>query len=117
MPMDGVKHAHNVYSFGPYGANIFSPTEWGGGGHADGITLEVTRVVIALSVFAIGVELPRAYVLRHWKSLVFLLGPVMLVGWMVSGAFIYALIPKLNFLDSLVIAAVSVIGLSLYREQ
>lgn len=46
------------------------------GHHFDEITLELTRAIIALSVFAVGVELPRAYVWRHWKSLTMLLGPV-----------------------------------------
>ncbi|TFK93083.1 hypothetical protein K466DRAFT_479289 [Polyporus arcularius HHB13444] len=92
---------------GPYGANIFDPRGWGGGSHevTNTITLEVTRVVLAIGVFAIGVELPKAYMQRHWKSLLFLLGPVMTWGWFVSGALIYALIPGLNFLSSLVVAA------------
>ena len=64
---------------GPYGANIFDPRGWGGGEREtiNTITLEVTRVVLAIGVFAIGVELPKAYMQRHWKSLLFLLGPVM----------------------------------------
>lgn len=69
---------------GPYGANIFDPREWGGGGEimTDTITLEFTRVVLAIGVFAIGVELPKAYMRRHWKSLFFFLGPVMIwVRW------------------------------------
>lgn len=41
------------------------------------ITLEVTRVILAVGVFAIGVELPKAYMAKHWKSLFFLLAPVM----------------------------------------
>jgi len=41
------------------------------------ITLEFTRVVLAIGVFAIGVELPKAYMKRHWKSLLYLLFPVM----------------------------------------
>ncbi|RPD62512.1 hypothetical protein L226DRAFT_504125 [Lentinus tigrinus ALCF2SS1-7] len=92
---------------GPYGANIFDPRGWGDGDRAttNTITLEVTRVVLAIGVFAIGVELPKAYMQRHWKSLLFLLGPVMTWGWFVSGALIYALIPGLNFLSSLVVAA------------
>jgi sodium/hydrogen antiporter len=74
-------------------------------------------------VFAIGVELPKAYMARHWKSLFFLLVPVMTwvsevtfavllwlwlnlpQGWFVSAALIYALIPRLNFLSSLAVAA------------
>ncbi|KAI0766369.1 Sodium/hydrogen exchanger family-domain-containing protein [Trametes elegans] len=92
---------------GPYGANIFDPRGWGNGDHdtINTITLEVTRVVLAIGVFAIGVELPKAYMQKHWKSLLFLLGPVMTWGWFVSGALIYALIPGLNFLSSLAVAA------------
>ena len=56
-------------------------------------------------VFAIGVELPNAYVGRHWKSLAFLLIPVMVFGWFVSSALIYAFIPGLDYLNSLAIAA------------
>ena len=64
---------------GPYGANIFDPRSWGNGDETtvNTITLEFTRVVLAIGVFAIGVELPKAYMKRHWKSLFFLLFPVM----------------------------------------
>lgn len=60
-------------------ANIFNPRSWGGGSDVvlNNITLEFTRVVLAIGVFAIGVELPKAYMIKHWKSLFFLLVPVM----------------------------------------
>ncbi|KAH9936219.1 Sodium/hydrogen exchanger family-domain-containing protein [Fomitopsis serialis] len=92
---------------GPYGANIFNPRDWGGGNveTTNTITLEFCRVVLAIGVFAIGVELPKAYMARHWKSLFFLLFPVMTWGWFVSAGLIYALIPGLNFLSSLAVAA------------
>ncbi|KAK0559941.1 hypothetical protein OC844_004081 [Tilletia horrida] len=97
---------------GPAAINLFDPSHWAanttrapGGMITNEITLEVMRVTIALSVFAVGVELPRKYLLRHWKSILFLLGPVMVWGWLVTGAFIYLLIPGLDFLDSLVVAA------------
>ncbi|KAL0580553.1 hypothetical protein V5O48_001461 [Marasmius crinis-equi] len=92
---------------GPYGANIFNPRGWGDGDETTSnvIVLEFTRVVLATGVFAIGVELPKAYMARHWKSLFFLLGPAMTWGWFVSAAFIYALIPGLNFLSALAVAA------------
>ncbi|KAI0927053.1 hypothetical protein AcV5_007692 [Taiwanofungus camphoratus] len=92
---------------GPYCANIFNPRDWGGGSDTitNTITLEFTRVVLAIGVFAIGVELPKAYMARHWKSLFFLLFPVMTWGWFVSAGLIYALIPGLNFLSSLAVAA------------
>ncbi|TKY87777.1 hypothetical protein EX895_003358 [Sporisorium graminicola] len=63
------------------------------------------RVTIALSVFAIGVELPKKYLLRHWRSIAILLGPVMAWGWLITACFIYALVPGLDFLNSLVVAA------------
>ncbi|THV04332.1 hypothetical protein K435DRAFT_816998 [Dendrothele bispora CBS 962.96] len=92
---------------GPYGINIFNPRGWGDGSDAtvNAITLEFTRVVLAIGVFAIGVELPMTYVKRHWKSLFFMLGPVMAWGWLVAAAFIYALVPGLTFLSALCIAA------------
>lgn len=97
---------------GPVAASIFSPVKWGNnGGFTPGnettneITVEVMRVCIALSVFSVGVELPRKYVMRHWRTLVFLLGPVMLWSWMISALLIWALIPGLDFLNSLVIAS------------
>ncbi|KAL6302845.1 Sodium/hydrogen exchanger family-domain-containing protein [Sparassis latifolia] len=92
---------------GPYGANIFNPRGWGGGNPdtVNTIVLEFTRVVLAIGVFAIGVELPKQYMKRHWKSLFFLLCPVMTWGWFVSAGLIYALIPGLNFLSSLAVAA------------
>ncbi|OSX59762.1 hypothetical protein POSPLADRAFT_1149335 [Postia placenta MAD-698-R-SB12] len=96
-----------VVIVGPYGANIFNPRDWGGGNTdtTNTIVLEFTRVVLAIGVFAIGVELPKAYMARHWKSLFFLLFPVMTWGWFVSAGLIYAFIPGLNFLSSLAVAA------------
>ncbi|KAL5524668.1 hypothetical protein ACEPAF_9813 [Sanghuangporus sanghuang] len=92
---------------GPYCADIFNPRSWGGGDHetVNSITLEFTRVVLAIGVFAIGVELPKAYMARHWKSLFFLLVPVMTFGWIVCAGLIFALIPGLSFLSSLAVAA------------
>ncbi|KAI9448797.1 Sodium/hydrogen exchanger family-domain-containing protein [Lactarius psammicola] len=91
---------------GPYGANIIDPRSWGDSEEAtNNLTLEFTRIVIAIGVFAVGVELPKKYMYRHWRSLFFLLVPVMTWGWFVSAALIYALIPNLNFLSALAIGA------------
>jgi len=98
---------------GPYAIGLFDPRSWGSSGDNSGIgnpisneiTLEVTRVVLAIGVFAIGVELPKQYMKKHWRSLAFLLGPVMVIGWFVAAGLIYGLIPGLSFLSSFVIAA------------
>lgn len=42
------------------------------------------RIVLAIGVFAIGVELPKAYLAIHWRSLSLTVIPVMAWGWFVS---------------------------------
>jgi NhaP-type Na+/H+ or K+/H+ antiporter len=62
-------------------ADIFNPRSWGNDTNA--ITLEVMRIVLATGLFAIGIELPRAYMLRHAKGLAALVIPTMAIGWVV----------------------------------
>ena len=88
--------------FGPHAAGLFDPSSWG---NADQITLECSRVVLVVQCFAVGVELPKAYMERHWKSVVFLLVPVMTFGWLITSLFIWWLIEPLTWLESLVCAA------------
>lgn len=89
--------------FGPHAANLIAPNTWG---NADQITLEFSRIVLVVQCFAVGVELPKAYMERHWRSVTFLLIPVMTFGWLVTSLFIWAVFnPSLNWLDSLCVAA------------
>ena len=88
--------------FGPHAANIFNPLSWG---NTDQITLECSRVVLVVQCFAVGVELPKAYMERHWRSVVFLLVPVMTFGWLVTSLFIWWMITPLTWLESLMCAA------------
>jgi NhaP-type Na+/H+ or K+/H+ antiporter len=89
--------------FGPHAANLIDPGTWG---NTDQITLEFSRIVLVVQCFAVGVELPKAYMERHWKSVTFLLVPVMTFGWLITSLFIWALFgSNLNWLDSLCIAA------------
>ena len=46
----------------------------GGWGWGDDIVQEVTRVIVGIQVFATGIELPKYYMSRHWKSIAMLLG-------------------------------------------
>lgn len=55
--------------------------------------------------FAVAVELPRKYMLKHWVSVTMLLLPVMTAGWLIIGLFVWILIPGLNFSASLLISA------------
>lgn len=88
--------------FGPHAANLFDPSSWG---NADQITLECSRIVLVVQCFAIGVELPKAYMERHWRSVVFLLVPVMTFGWLITSLFIWWMIEPLSWLESLMCAA------------
>ncbi|KAJ6095962.1 Na(+)/H(+) antiporter [Penicillium sp. IBT 16267x] len=88
--------------FGPHAANLFNPASWG---NVDKITLECSRIVLVVQCFAVGVELPKAYMERHWRSVVLLLLPVMTWGWLITSLFIWWLVPPLSWLESLVCAA------------
>lgn len=88
--------------FGPHAANLIDPGSWG---NTDQITLEFARIVLVVQCFAVGVELPKYYMERHWRSVSFLLVPVMTFGWLVTSLFIWWMVPTLNWLDSLCCAA------------
>ncbi|KAI5816270.1 sodium/hydrogen antiporter [Pyronema omphalodes] len=88
--------------FGPVGAKLFDPNSWG---NVDQITLECSRIVLVVQCFAVGVELPKKYMTRHWKSVVLLLVPVMTWGWLITSVVIWWMVPKLSWLESLVCAA------------
>jgi Na(+)/H(+) antiporter len=89
--------------FGPHAADLINPREWG---NVDLITLEFSRIVLVVQCFAVGVELPRAYMEKHWKSVTLLLIPVMTFGWLTTSLFIWWMFGShLNWLDSLCVAA------------
>ncbi|KAH7384395.1 Sodium/hydrogen exchanger family-domain-containing protein [Phaeosphaeria sp. MPI-PUGE-AT-0046c] len=89
--------------FGPHAANLIDPGTWG---NVDLITLEFSRIVLVVQCFAVGVELPRAYMEKHWKSVTLLLIPVMTFGWLITSLFIWGLFHShCNWLDALCISA------------
>jgi NhaP-type Na+/H+ or K+/H+ antiporter len=66
---------------GPSGANLFDPRS--SGTKTNALTLEVMRVVLAIGLFAIGVQLPRSYMAKHAKGLAAMVVPTMAIGWVV----------------------------------
>ncbi|KAF8608689.1 hypothetical protein BDV93DRAFT_518754 [Ceratobasidium sp. AG-I] len=74
-------------------------------GYRDSLTLTITRVVIGIQVFFAGVALPKQYLKTEFQSLVVLLLPVMAAAWFVCGLLIFQLIPRLTFLEALLIGA------------
>ncbi|KAL6945254.1 hypothetical protein ACO0QE_002703 [Hanseniaspora vineae] len=87
---------------GPHCLDWFNPASWG---NIDNLTLELSRVVLCVQIFATAVELPKKYMLKHWTSVFMLLVPVMTAGWLIVGAFIYLVMPGLSFPEGLLIAA------------
>ncbi|KAK2046314.1 sodium/hydrogen antiporter [Colletotrichum somersetense] len=88
--------------FGPHAANLIDPKSWG---NVDLVTIEFSRIVLVVQCFAVGVELPKFYMEKHWRSVTLLLIPVMTIGWLVVSLFIWWLIDPLSWLESLVVAA------------
>lgn len=88
--------------FGPHAANLINPDSWG---NVDITTIEFSRLVLVVQCFAVGVELPKFYMEKHWKSVVFLLVPVMTFGWLITSLVVWWMVPPLSWLESLVVAA------------
>ncbi|KAH7397053.1 Cation/H+ exchanger [Phaeosphaeria sp. MPI-PUGE-AT-0046c] len=73
---------------GPRGLALLRPYEWG---LNDEIIQEVTRLIVGIQCFAVGLELPDGYFAKKWRALLILLGPVMTAGWLICAGFIVAI--------------------------
>ncbi|KAI8336556.1 Sodium/hydrogen exchanger family-domain-containing protein [Chlamydoabsidia padenii] len=87
---------------GPLVTNAINPYNWPGN---DEFTKQLTRCIIAVQVMAVGIELPKHYMKKEWLTMLMLLFPVMMFMWLISGLFIWALIPPVSYLEALVISA------------
>lgn len=87
-------------AFGPQGANLIRPLQW----FSDDITQEMARIVVGLQCFTVGVELPKTYFSRHWKSVGMMLGPIMTFSYLITAAFVYAVL-QTKFTTALIISA------------
>ena len=87
--------------FGPRGLTVLNPFEWG---FEDNVTQELSRIIVGIQVFAVGIELPGGYMGRHWRSILVLLGPLMTFGWIVCALIIY-LVLQTSFTTALIVAA------------
>jgi len=86
---------------GPYVLNVINPTEWG---HDDPFLQEFTRIILGVQCFAVGIELPKYYFRRHWKSVLYFLSPIMTISWAITSLFA-ALIFKTDVPTALIIGA------------
>ena len=75
--------------FGPRIFGLIDPARWG---FDDVTTQEAARLIVGLQVFTVGIELPKTYFSRHWRSVAVMLGPVMTFSWLITAAFIYGVL-------------------------
>ncbi|GME48298.1 Cation/H+ exchanger [Neofusicoccum parvum] len=92
---------------GPVAAKFIDSARWGTGepDQQNSITLGLCRVVIGIQLVMVGYQLPAKYQLMRWKEKVIGMLPVMTIMWLCTSACIYATIPKLTLLASLVIGS------------
>ncbi|AOA64036.1 Na+/H+ antiporter [Komagataella phaffii CBS 7435] len=86
---------------GPHCLNWFAPEDWG---NLDLITLEISRMVLIIQIFAVAVELPTKYMKKHWVSVFIFLVPIMTFGWLIVGLFLWIIIPGFNFSEALLVS-------------
>jgi len=74
---------------GPAAFGVLDPADWG-----DQTTIleQAARLTIAISLMGIALRLPSGYLLRSWRSLAVLLGPVMVLMWLASGLLAFLLL-------------------------
>lgn len=99
--------------------------EWG---LTDVFTQELTRVILGIQCFAVGIELPAHWFTRrrHWLSVVYFLGPLMTFSWAITSLFAY-LIFRVSAPTAMIIGAclsptdpvlaASVLGESRFSER
>ncbi|KAJ2326493.1 hypothetical protein GGH92_010238, partial [Coemansia sp. RSA 2673] len=86
---------------GPQAINLVDPRDFG---DINKFTLEFARYVIAIQVMAAGITLPHRYILRKWRTMSILLGPVMIAMWTTTAGIIHLMF-DLSFKQSLLIAS------------
>ena len=87
---------------GPFATKAVNPNLWP---DFDLVVLEFSRVVLIIQCFAVALELPKHYVTKHWRSLFWVVGPVVVWGWMMSSLLIWWMFAQLSFIQSMTIAS------------
>ncbi|KAJ2786029.1 hypothetical protein GGI15_001737 [Coemansia interrupta] len=86
---------------GPQAINVVDPRDFVS---IDSFTREFARYVIAIQVMAAGITLPRRYIVRKWRTMSVLLGPVMVVMWLVTAGIVHLMF-DISFKQALLIAS------------
>ncbi|GMG55107.1 unnamed protein product [Ambrosiozyma monospora] len=90
---------------GPDVLNWFNPSDWIT--DVDHLTLELSRIILIIQLFATGVELPPKYMQRHFRSVSIVLFVSMIGGWLILALCVWGLFHNIGFTfsDSLLVGA------------
>ncbi|KAJ1765457.1 hypothetical protein LPJ74_006338 [Coemansia sp. RSA 1843] len=86
---------------GPQVINVVDPRDFV---DTEKFTLEFARYVIAIQVMAAGITLPGRYMVRKWRTMSILLGPTMVVMWLVTAGIVHLMF-QISFKQALLIAS------------
>ncbi|KAF8534810.1 Na/H antiporter [Trichophaea hybrida] len=94
-------------ALGPHGANFIRPQDYANGDRQqlESITLAFSRLVLGVQLVLAGVQLPKNYLMNQRRSLAMLLGPIMVLKWIVSSFLVWWLVPGTSYVVSLAVAA------------
>jgi NhaP-type Na+/H+ or K+/H+ antiporter len=86
---------------GPHGTNFIRPLDYANGDNhrLDSTTLAFSRLVLGVQLVLAGVQLPKNYLMKQWRSLAMLLGPIMVLKWLVSSVLVWWLVPGAPFVS------------------
>ncbi len=87
---------------GPAVFGVLDPREWG---DQTLILEQAARLTVAISMMEIALRLPKGYPFTNWRSLLVLLGPVMVLMFLVSGLLAYAIL-GVSFWAAMLIGAI-----------
>lgn len=81
---------------------VLDPAEWGN----QALILEqAARLTVAISLMEIALRLPKGYPFNRWRSLLVMLGPVMVLMFVASGLLVYAIL-GVSFWAAMLIGAI-----------
>ncbi|KAK7423506.1 hypothetical protein QQX98_000963 [Neonectria punicea] len=93
-------------AFSPFRANFIRPLEYTrSDSNVEAITLNFTRLVLGVQLVIAGVQLPRRYLQKEWKSLTILVGIVMALMWFTTSLLVWSFVPRLPLLHAMAIGA------------
>ena len=87
-------------AFGPIAIKAIDPFQW----DIKVLTLEFSEIVVCIQIMNAAINLPKKFWKVRWKSVAFLLAPVMTYQWLSTAVILY-LILRRSWIESLIIAA------------